>query len=204
MAALTVLMIILVNTTALNAQQPERLPAGEPLQSSQFSNQEPDESSVVVKKIHSPIKATMLSATFPGLGQAYNRKYWKIPILYGGFGGVVYAFNFNNSRYQTYRKAWVARVDGNPNTVDEFPKYAGEQLQRATNYYRRNLELTYIVGAALYLLNILDATVDAHLLDFDVDENLSMKITPTILSNGNGLNLTGKSSMAGVKLTLSF
>jgi hypothetical protein len=133
------------------------------------------------KRIPSPGRAAMLSATLPGLGQAYNRAYWKIPIIYAGFGGVVYAVNFNNTEYQAWRKAYFAKVDGNPNTIDEYPLYSDASLRRAMEYYRRNLELTYIVGVALYLLNILDANVQAHLMDFDVSEDLSMRVEPKML-----------------------
>lgn len=152
---------------------------------------------------HSPLKATMLSATLPGLGQIYNGKYWKVPIIYAAYGGVAYALNFNNTNYQRFRRAWVARVDGNPNTTDEFPRIATDRLLRATNYYRRNLELTYIVAAAVYVLNILDATVDAHLLDFDVGDDLSMKLSPAMMPAGPG-NGISQGSAAGVTLSFRF
>lgn len=132
-------------------------------------------------RVHSPMKATMLSATLPGLGQIYNGRAWKVPFIYAGYAGVLYALNFNNTNYQRYRRAWIAQIDGNPNTISEFPSISGDRLERATNYYRRNLEVTYIVAVAIYALNILDATVDAHLLDFDVGEELSMNITPGII-----------------------
>ena len=131
---------------------------------------------------HSPQKATLLSATLPGMGQIYNGKYWKVPIIYAGFGAVAYFILFNNELYQDYRLAYVARIDGNPNTSpsEEFSRHATEVLQRGMNYYRRNLEISYIAGVALYVLNILDATVDAHLLDFDVGEDLSLHIQPSV------------------------
>ncbi len=116
----------------------------------------------------------MLSATLPGLGQAYNRKYWKVPIIYAGFGTLAYFVDFNQGYYQKWREAWIARVDGNPNTIDDYPLYSDDALERAMNYYRRNLEITYVLTAALYLLNILDASVDAHLMHFDVGEELSL------------------------------
>ena len=127
----------------------------------------------------SPARAAMLSATLPGMGQFYNRKYWKIPIIYAGFGTLIYFIDFNNNYYREYRRAWLARVDGNPNTVDDYPRHSTDVLERAMNFHRRNLEITYILSAALYLLNILDASVDAHLANFDVGETLSLGITPT-------------------------
>lgn len=138
----------------------------------------PDDTLAASQRIPSPGRAAMLSATLPGLGQAYNRAYWKIPIIYAGFGAVAYAVNFNNGNYQEMRRAYLAKVDGNPNTPDNYPFYSDASLKRAMEYYRRNLELSYILGAALYLLNILDANVQAHLMDFDVSEDISMKIEP--------------------------
>lgn len=156
---------------------------------------------------HSPLKATMLSATLPGLGQAYNGKYWKIPVIYAVFGGVGYAFYNNNNNYQHYRKAWVAKLavqDGNTNIEDMYPRASPEQLERAMNGWRRYLEITYIVGAAFYVLNILDATVDAHLLDFDVGEDLGMSIMPAFINEP--YQHAGKlgSSHAGIKLSFRF
>lgn len=126
----------------------------------------------------SPARAAMLSATLPGLGQIYNRRYWKVPIIYAGFGTLLYFVDFNSTNYNKWRKAWLARVDGNPNTVDDYPLHSTDVLERAMNFYRRNLEITYILSAALYLLNILDASVDAHLMNFDVGETLSFGVKP--------------------------
>lgn len=146
-----------------------------------------------------PARSAMLSATLPGLGQAYNGAYWKIPIIYAGFGAVVYAVNFNNTKYQYWRKAYIAKVDGNPNTIDNYPFNSDAALRRQMEYFRRNLELSYIMGAVLYLLNILDANVQAHLMDFDVSPDLSLKIKPQIApvpsltgpaTHGPGLTLT--------------
>jgi hypothetical protein len=154
-------------------------------------------------RVHSPIKATMLSATVPGLGQIYNGKAWKVPIIYGIYTGVAYSLNFNNTYYQRYRRAWIATIDGNPNTVSEFPNISTDRLLRATNYYRRNLELTYIIAAAIYVLNILDATVDAHLLDFDVGEDLTLNIRPTIINNGQPDGFSNKPT-GGISLSFRF
>lgn len=152
-------MIILCSTTgAANAQYQSTSPRN--------NNQMPVN--------HSPSRAAMLSATMPGLGQVYNKKYWKVPVIYAGFGALVYFIDFNNSGYQMWREAWVARVDGNPNTIDDFPAHSADALERNMNFYRRNLEITYILTAALYLLNVLDASVDAHLMHFDVGEDLSL------------------------------
>ena len=144
----------------------------------------------------------MLSAVLPGLGQVYNGRVWKVPIIYLGFGAVAYAINFNNTEYQFWRNAYVAKVDGNPNTIDLFPNIPENNLLRAMNFYRRNLEISYIAGGVLYLLNILDASVDAHLLDFDVGEDLSMRMEPHVTP----IHALGKSGATapGLKLTFRF
>ena len=163
----------------------------------------PDSLSSPPESSFNPLRATMLSAALPGLGQAYNKKYYKIPVIYAGFGTLAYFVQFNNSRYQLWRKAWVARVDGNPNTDDGFPRHSTEALQRNMNYFRRNLEVTYILGAALYLLNVLDATVDAHLMDFDVGQELSLQIG-TISPAGHGPATSMFNHTPGLSLRIRF
>lgn len=152
-----------------------------PISSAKAQNTSPLRNNVVDQEqifLPSPARAAMLSATLPGLGQIYNQKYWKVPIIYAGFGTLAYFVDFNNSNYRKWRRAWLARVDGNPNTIDGFPLHSTDVLERAMNYYRRNLEITYMLAAGLYLLNILDASVDAHLMDFDVGERLSLGLKP--------------------------
>lgn len=136
-----------------------------------------------LRENHSPRKATMLSAAFPGLGQAYNKKYWKMPIVYAGFGTLGYFIYTNNAEYKSFRDAYLYRMDDNPATVSDikFKNYSDDGLKRGRDYYRRNLEVSWIFTGLFYVLNILDATVDAHLADFDVSENLSMKIEPQII-----------------------
>lgn len=150
----------------------------------------------------SPSRAAMLSATLPGLGQIYNGKYWKVPVIYAGFGTLIYFIDFNNSNYNKWRRAWIARVDGNPHTVDDFPLHSTEVIERAMNYYRRNLEINYMLAAALYLLNILDASVDAHLMNFDVGENLSMGIQPGLMPSPGQPHASTHSTQ--IRLTLKF
>ena len=154
------------------------------------------------RPVSEPARATLLSAALPGLGQIYNRKYWKVPIIYAGFGAIVYFVGINNDQYQMFRAAYIARIDGNPNTVDDFPLHSTDVLQRAMNLSRRNLEVTYLLGAALYLLNILDANVDAHLMDFDVGEKLSFGIQP--LSTPQTLNTASYSLHTGLSIRIRF
>lgn len=154
-----------------------------------------------VKKIdlpsikHSPKKATLLSAAFPGLGQLYNKKYWKMPVIYVGFAALTYAVTFNNSRYKTYRNAYIKRNDGDPATIDPFVDiYSSQDLATLKNAYHRYRDLSVIGMAALYFLNIIDANVDAQLFTFDVSDDLSFNLSPyyNSLHPLKGLTLTVK------------
>jgi hypothetical protein len=132
---------------------------------------------------HSAKKATIYSAVLPGLGQAYNKKYWKIPILYAGFGTLIYFINFNGKEYRAFRDAYniVATGDTANFMSNEYVvRYNANltQLQEGRNYYRRNLELNYILTGLLYILNIVDASVDANLYNFDVGDDLSIRFDP--------------------------
>jgi len=151
-------------------------------------------------KTHSPKTATLLSAVLPGAGQFYNKKYWKIPVAYVGFGVIGYLAYQNQSLYKNYKQAYLYRTDNNPNTIDNYPLYSTDALFQAKNYYRRNTELTVIIGVILYTLNIVDAAVDAHLYDFDISDDLSLRIQPTLI---NPPHPAFKGS-SGLKLTLNF
>ncbi|GAA4948253.1 DUF5683 domain-containing protein [Algibacter agarivorans] len=131
----------------------------------------------------SPAKAAFYSAILPGLGQAYNKKYWKIPLVYAAIGTGVYFYISNNKEYNRYRDAYKSRLAGFTN--DEFyldsqgnqlttPRISTERLEDAQKFYRRNKEISLLVTFGLYALNIIDANVDAHLLQYNVDENLSL------------------------------
>mgnify|MGYP001399242005 FL=1 len=126
-----------------------------------------------------PSKATFYSAVLPGLGQAYNKKYWKIPIVYGALATGLYFYNQNDDDYKRYRNAYKRRLAGF--TDDEFfgnglyPAISDDGLIRAQNTLKRNKELSILVTVGLYILNIIDANVDAHLLQYNLDDNLSIK-----------------------------
>ena len=136
------------------------------------------------QKLHSPLTTTLMSAALPGLGQVYNKKYWKVPIIYAGIGIIVYAIDFNSKRYNTYRDAYILRTDGDPATIDDFDpayyiiNYSEANLLTLRNYYRRYLEFSILCGALLYILNVIDANVDAHLKEFKVTDDLSLHIQP--------------------------
>jgi len=145
------------------------------------------------EKVHSPHKASLYSAILPGLGQAYNKKYWKIPLIYAGFGAFGYSIHWNNDNYKTMKLAYSDFTDGNPET-NSYLDLEGAQYYDFTNatdsttfktalgkqqdYYRRNRDLLIIVTFAFYGLNIIDASVDAHFFDFDISEDLSFNWQP--------------------------
>lgn len=138
--------------------------------------------------LHSPKKAAIYSAVLPGLGQAYNKKYWKIPIIYAGFGGLAYGFAWNEKYYKKYHVALKIRYDGDTSTHDAYEnRFSDNDLVTLKNYYRRYRDLCVIGMAALYTLNVLDAVVDAHLYYFDVSDNLSMRISPAIYPTRYGV-----------------
>ena len=166
-----------------------------------------------------PLRATMLAVAFPGLGQIYNRKYWKIPLVYLGFGGLIYSVGFNSSHYNTYMKAYQDFTDAIPETnsyINLIPatidpstydpvlhpttyipanaQYYRDGMLRMVDYYKRYRDLSYIGIAGWYLISILDANVDASLFDFDVSKDLNVAVFPVQLPSpngflGSGLNL---------------
>ena len=139
----------------------------------------------------SPSKAAFYSAVLPGLGQAYNKKYWKIPIVYAAIGTGVYFYIYNNDELNRYRDAYKRRLAGY--TDDEFyGKVSDDGLRRAQDQFRRNQELSLLITIGLYVLNIIDANVDAHLLQYNVDENLAIKphFQYNEMENSSDLGLT--------------
>ena len=132
---------------------------------------------------HSPKKAALLSTAFPGLGQAYNKKYWKMPIIYAGFVGLAYSFNYNQTRYVKYRNAYKYRLEGK--TDDYIGVFSDDDLFYLQKAYNRYRDLTVIGASLLYLLNIIDASVDAHLFTFDVSDDLSLNLQPTFFNVAN-------------------
>lgn len=145
-----------------------------------------------------PAKAAFLSALVPGLGQAYNKKYWKIPIVWGSIGAGIYFYSFNNKKYHEYRDEYKRRLDGtsDPN----HPIYGGldnSRLISAQRYHQRNRDLSALITAGLYILNIVDANVDAHLMQFNVNDNLS--VAPEIQQNEIDYKFN-----TGLKLTYNF
>ncbi len=120
-----------------------------------------------------PARAAFYSAILPGLGQAYNKKYWKIPLVYAALGTGIYFFIDNTNEYNKYRDVYKRRLAGF--TDDEFQGISDEALIRAQKTLRKNREISLLVTAGIYALNIIDANVDAHLLQYNVDENLALQ-----------------------------
>lgn len=144
------------------------------------------------KRLPSPKKAAIMSACLPGLGQIYNRSFgahslWKVPVIYAGFGGLTYGFIWNHSYVKDYRDALRMRYDDDPTTVDGFTRYSDDDLVTLKNYYQRYRDLCVVGAAALYTLQIIDATVDAHLATFDVSDNLSMRFSPAVFPYSQGI-----------------
>lgn len=128
----------------------------------------------------SPGKAALLSAVIPGAGQAYNKDYWKIPVIYGLAGGLVYLLHDNRKNYIEFRDAYKAKVDQDTSTIDIYPNLSASSLENVRNFYDKNLQWTYIGLFALYVLNASEAFVDAHLVSFDVADDLSLHLSPSL------------------------
>lgn len=152
------------------------------------------------ENIHSPKKATIYSAVLPGLGQAYNKKYWKIPLVYIGFGAIGYFIKWNNDNYQISKHAYKDLTDNNPDTkfyetLDAFKYYDlnnatsranfQDGLDKRQQYYRRNRDLLVISMAGFYGLQIIDAGVDAHLFNFDMSDDLTLNWQPSMIQFNN-------------------
>ncbi|MFI8604504.1 DUF5683 domain-containing protein [Cellulophaga baltica] len=144
-----------------------------------------------------PAKAAFYSAIIPGLGQVYNKRYWKVPIVYAALGASIYAYDFNNTSYKRFRTAFKRRQAGF--TDDEFPEFDIEDLQNAQENFQRDRDLMVLVTIGLYVLNIIDANVDSHLKQFNVDDNLSVDFQPYLDYN----EITAQPNY-GMALTIKF
>ncbi len=162
----------------------------------------------VIKKTFIPDsrKAVWVALVIPGGGQIYNRKYWKLPIIYGGFMGCAYALNWNNKMYKDYSQAYLDIMDddANTNSFNDFlpPNYniTGQEdrfkeiFRKRKDIYRRQRDLSIFAFIGVYLLSVIDAYVDAELSDFDISKDIGMKIEPAIFNNdrkGNNFNAVG-------------
>ena len=164
-----------------------------------------------------PKRALWLALVFPGGGQIYNRKYWKLPIVYGGFIGCFYAMNWNNTMYKDYSQAYVDLVDKDPGTqsynqflhlgrkitTDSEKEYWTDIFKKRKDKFRRWRDLSFFVLIGVYALSVIDAYVDAELSNFDISKDLSLKLEPTILNNRSSNNPIDGSSL-GLQCSLNF
>jgi hypothetical protein len=181
--------------------------------------------SIKQKFMPDPMRATMLAVAFPGLGQIYTRKYWKLPLVYGGFGALIYSVQFNSKNYITYMKAYqdftdlipatdsyLKLIKADPSTYDPvlYPEsnntsqaqkaqYYKDGMLRMVDYYKRYRDLSYIGIAGWYLLSILDANVDASLFNYDISNNLNLTVMPVQMSLPGGY--VGAGLNVGLEIT---
>lgn len=164
--------------------------------------------------VPNPTTATWLALVIPGGGQIYNRKFWKLPIFYGGFAGCAYALTWNGKMYKDYSQAYRDAVNNNwgassiqdllpPGYIDRVSKtQLTETLRKRKDTYRRYRDLSIFAFIGVYLLSVVDAYVDAELSNFDISPDLSMRVEPTVISNQNTKNLSGQS--VGVQCSFRF
>jgi hypothetical protein len=136
--------------------------------------------SVPLRSAH---KASIMSAIIPGLGQVYNKQYWKLPLIYGGTASLAYSIQSNHNSYIVYKNAYNAEIDNDPNTINQFSQYDQSALALFRDAYRRNLDLSVIGLTLVYILNIIDANVSAHLYYFRVNKNLDISWSPSLHPN---------------------
>ncbi len=167
-----------------------------------IANYSTDDSSLAAKKLrrHSPLYGALFSLALPGLGQAYNKKYWKIPIVYAGLGGLGYACYYTASNFIGYRNAYRAQVATVP---DIYASYRGVSdaatLKSYRDYFKKNLDISAICTGVWYILNIVDATVDAHLFEWNMKDDIHLSWQPVMLNNPNYA-----STAPGVRVHVSF
>jgi Family of unknown function (DUF5683) len=152
---------------------------------------------VNTRTMRSPKKAALFSAILPGLGQAYNRSYWKIPIIYGALGGLGYLFNNNNIEYQRNRNELIYRIN-NPTLINDYPELSAENITTQKEIYRRYRDLSGLGFILVYVSNILEASVDAHLKTYDMSDDLSLKWQPHFY------DVKQQQALVGVSFTLNF
>ena len=141
---------------------------------------------------HSPSKATWMSAALPGLGQYYNQMYWKIPIIYAGFSTLIFFVAENKYQYNRFKDAYAISMeipDGQTSSNYLVTTYTSEQLLSQRDYYQSSLEMSYILTGVFYILQIVDAAVDANLYGYDIDDDLSIQIQPQWVPTEAGVRM---------------
>jgi len=139
-----------------------------------------------IKKDKSPKKAALFSAIIPGSGQIYTEKYWKVPIVCGGIVTSIYFIEENNKKYKNYKEAALLSYETGENQLG----YTYTELKTLKNHYRRNRDVSYFSLLGIYILNIVDASVNAHLYNFDVSDDISINIKPHLSLYDSGVTLS--------------
>ena len=161
-------------------------------------------------------RALWLAIVIPGAGQIYNRKYWKLPIVYGGFVGCAYAMRWNNMMYHDYAQAYMDIMDDDPQTesYNQF-LHLGNQVTSANlsryqslfkkrkDRYRRWRDMSFFVMVGVYALSVIDAYVDASLSEFDISDDLSLTLSPTVISNREG-HFSTRTIAIGLQCNINF
>ena len=138
---------------------------------------------LVVEPFVTPKKKAMFSAMVPGLGQIYNRQYWKLPLVYGGLATCGYFIYYNTDKYNYYRRIYAGRISNNPEYLNMEAKVSTENIKRLQDSYRSDRDMTVMITVLVYGLQIMDALVFAHLKEFDISDNISMKVGPKSMPN---------------------
>lgn len=162
-------------------------------------------------------RAMWLALVLPGAGQIYNRKYWKLPIIYGGFVGCAYAMSWNNQMYHDYSQAYLDIMDDDPNTqsynqflhlgaqidASNIERYK-EIFRKRKDRYRRWRDMSMFVMIGVYAFSVIDAYVDASLSEFDITDDLSLRVEPTVINNNQRTRNPLRSSTLGLQCSLTF
>ena len=162
-------------------------------------------------------RAMWLALVLPGAGQIYNRKYWKLPIIYGGFVGCAYAMSWNNQMYHDYSQAYLDIMDDDPNTqsynqflhlgaqidASNIERYK-EIFRKRKDRYRRWRDMSMFVMIGVYAFSVIDAYVDASLSEFDISDDLSLRVEPTVINNNQRTRNPMRSSTLGLQCSLTF
>lgn len=161
-------------------------------------------------------RSLWMALVLPGGGQIYNKKYWKLPLIYGGFMGCAYALTWNNMMYKDYSKAYIDMMDSDPGTrsyVDFLPiRYRDltdaeikaqfqDTFRNRKNYYRKYRDMSLFCFIGVYLLSVVDAYVDAELSNFDISKDLSVQLEPSIIQNDHGF---GRQRCYGLQFSINF
>ena len=231
--ALATLLLLVATMTAAQAQTDSISKALEPMDSIavvDMQTLEPERATSVVVDSNrvkkpkrdwntwrpNPKRALWLALVLPGAGQIYNRKYWKLPIIYGGFMGCIYALTWNNMMYKDYSQAYLDIMDNDPGTAsynkflhlgveinDQNMERYKSLFKSHKDKYRRWRDLSFFVMLGVYAISVIDAYVDAELSEFDISKDLSLKVSPAVIPNYSGGNPLQAQSL-GVNCSLNF